>query len=117
MEMHDVPKPEIQHDNEVLIRMERVGICGSDVHYFSEGGIGSQRVVPPWSVGHEGAGVVEAIGGQGKRALQSATASRLILPCPAGNAINVCKAVRTLAAISVFSVVRAKSKAAWPSGW
>ena len=62
MEMQEVPKPEIQHDNDVLIRMERVGICGSDVHYFSEGGIGSQRVQPPWTVGHEGAGVVEAIG-------------------------------------------------------
>ena len=62
MEMQEVAKPEIQNHNDVLIRMERVGICGSDVHYFSEGGIGSQRVVPPWTVGHEGAGVVEAIG-------------------------------------------------------
>lgn len=62
MEMQDVPKPEIRNPNDVLIRMERVGICGSDVHYFSHGGIGSQRVVPPWTVGHEGAGVVEAIG-------------------------------------------------------
>ena len=42
--------------------MARVGICGSDVHYFAEGGIGSQRVAYPWAVGHEGAGVVAQVG-------------------------------------------------------
>jgi L-iditol 2-dehydrogenase len=47
---------------DVLIRVERVGICGSDVHYYSEGKIGSQIVKFPWTVGHEGAGTVEAVG-------------------------------------------------------
>lgn len=62
MAMQDVPPPALAHDTDVLIKMARVGICGSDVHYFSEGGIGSQRVEYPWAVGHEGSGVVERVG-------------------------------------------------------
>ena len=62
MEMRDVPAPTLSRDTDVLIKMARVGICGSDVHYFAEGGIGSQRVSYPWSVGHEGAGVVAKVG-------------------------------------------------------
>ncbi|MBV9850071.1 MAG: alcohol dehydrogenase catalytic domain-containing protein [Armatimonadetes bacterium] len=62
MVMQDVPMAAIARDTDVLIRVARVGICGSDVHYFDEGGIGTQRVEYPWAVGHEGAGVVEAIG-------------------------------------------------------
>ena len=62
MEMQDVPKPVLTGANDVLVRMARVGICGSDVHYFAEGGIGSQRVQYPWTVGHEGAGIVAEVG-------------------------------------------------------
>jgi len=62
MEMQAVPQPKLTSPTDVLVRMARVGICGSDVHYFAEGGIGSQRVQPPWGVGHEGAGIVEEVG-------------------------------------------------------
>jgi L-iditol 2-dehydrogenase len=62
MEMREVPMPTITKDTDVLVKMARVGICGSDVHYFTEGGIGSQRVEYPWTVGHEGGGVVAQIG-------------------------------------------------------
>ena len=62
MTLHDAPMPSLVRDTDVLVRMARVGICGSDVHYFDEGGIGSQRVAYPWTVGHEGGGVVEAVG-------------------------------------------------------
>jgi len=62
MEVQEAPVPELVHPTDVRIRMARVGICGSDVHYFAEGGIGSQRVEYPFAVGHEGAGVVEAVG-------------------------------------------------------
>lgn len=67
MEMGEAPMPEIVRPTEVRIRMARVGICGSDVHYFAEGGIGSQRVQYPFTVGHEGAGVVEAVGADVRR--------------------------------------------------
>ena len=62
MALLEIPQPDIVRDTDVLIRMARVGICGSDVHYFAEGGIGSQRVKYPFAVGHEGAGIVEAVG-------------------------------------------------------
>ncbi len=62
MEMRDIPMPEIKRDNEVLIRMKRLGVCGSDIHYYTTGRIGSQIVSYPFPVGHEGAGIVEKTG-------------------------------------------------------
>ena len=62
MQMQEVPRPALTRDTDVLVRMAYVGVCGSDVHYFAEGGIGSQRVEYPWTVGHEGAGTVVEVG-------------------------------------------------------
>ncbi len=62
MEMMEVPTPEILNDNDVLIRMKILGVCGSDIHYYVSGKIGSQVVQYPFTVGHEGAGLVEAVG-------------------------------------------------------
>ncbi|MBT4823206.1 MAG: alcohol dehydrogenase catalytic domain-containing protein [Lentisphaerae bacterium] len=62
MEMLEVADPAIVNPNDVLIRMKVVGVCGSDVHYYETGQIGSQVVDYPFAVGHEGAGVVEAVG-------------------------------------------------------
>ena len=62
MEMFDVPNPEIRTDDDVLIRMYAVGVCGSDIHYYTTGKIGSQVVTWPFPVGHEGAGIVEKTG-------------------------------------------------------
>ena len=42
------------------MRVEAVGICGSDLHWFEEGAIGDSRLAAPLVVGHEFAGVVEA---------------------------------------------------------
>ena len=62
MEMIELPVPEIIHDNDVLIQMKVVGVCGSDVHYYTRGKIGSQVVQYPFPVGHEGAGEVIKVG-------------------------------------------------------
>lgn len=62
MEMTDVPDPEISGDNDVLIRIKTIGVCGSDIHYYKTGRIGSQVVEYPFRVGHECAGVVEKVG-------------------------------------------------------
>ncbi|MDR1103019.1 MAG: alcohol dehydrogenase catalytic domain-containing protein [Tannerella sp.] len=62
MELFDVPRPEIREDTDVLIRMQATGVCGSDVHYYATGKIGSQVVQYPFPVGHEGAGYVEKVG-------------------------------------------------------
>jgi L-iditol 2-dehydrogenase len=45
-------------DGEVLVGIRSVGICGSDIHYFLEGGLGSFKQPLPMPMGHEPAGVV-----------------------------------------------------------
>lgn len=62
MEMHEVPMPELGGAADVLIRIRTVGVCGSDLHYYTQGRIGSQVVQYPFTVGHECAGTVEAVG-------------------------------------------------------
>ncbi|MFA7231769.1 MAG: alcohol dehydrogenase catalytic domain-containing protein [Victivallaceae bacterium] len=62
MELREVPKPVIAGERDVLIKMTHVGVCGSDVHYYLNGRIGSQVVKYPFAVGHEGAGIVESVG-------------------------------------------------------
>lgn len=42
--------------------MQSVGICGSDVHFWVEGRIGDYVLEAPMVVGHEGSGVVMAVG-------------------------------------------------------
>lgn len=54
----DFPDPEIT-ENEVLVRVEAVGICGSDVHGM-DGSTG--RRIPPLVMGHEAAGVITSTG-------------------------------------------------------
>jgi L-iditol 2-dehydrogenase len=62
MRFMDVAKPAISSDTDVLIRIVTVGVCGSDIHYYTTGKIGSQIVKYPFVVGHECAGIVEEIG-------------------------------------------------------
>ncbi|MEV0134903.1 NAD(P)-dependent alcohol dehydrogenase [Dactylosporangium sp. NPDC050688] len=47
---------------QVVVRIEAVGICGSDVHYYETGRIGKYVVEAPMVVGHESAGTVVAVG-------------------------------------------------------
>jgi len=47
---------------QVQVAVKAVGICGSDLHYFSDGGIGEARCVYPMVLGHEPAGVVRKTG-------------------------------------------------------
>ncbi len=62
IEIREKQVPEITKPDEVLVRMKSVGVCGSDIHYYREGRIGSQIVVYPFTVGHEGAGIIEKTG-------------------------------------------------------
>lgn len=59
IEDHDMPTP---GPGEVLVRMERGGICGSDLHYYNHGGFGTVRLKEPMILGHEVAGRIEALG-------------------------------------------------------
>jgi L-iditol 2-dehydrogenase len=47
---------------QIQVAVKAVGICGSDLHYFSDGGIGEARCVYPMVLGHEPAGIVRKIG-------------------------------------------------------
>jgi L-iditol 2-dehydrogenase len=67
MEMRDIPEPVLVNPKDVKIKMSVVGICGSDIHYYTQGNIGSQIVKYPFTVGHEGAGVVVETGPAVKR--------------------------------------------------
>jgi L-iditol 2-dehydrogenase len=62
MELFEVPDPEIRESTDVLIKMGAVGVCGSDIHYYTTGRIGSQVVEYPFTVGHECAGTVLEVG-------------------------------------------------------
>ena len=47
---------------EVKVAVHKVGICGSDVHYWTNGGIGDFIVKAPMILGHESAGVIVELG-------------------------------------------------------
>ena len=61
LRVDEVPEPE-PGPGQVKVRVRAVGVCGSDVHYYTHGRIGSQVVREPIIVGHEGAGEVVALG-------------------------------------------------------
>ena len=67
IEIADKPIPELKNPDDVLIRIKSVGVCGSDIHYYSTGNIGSQVVHFPFTLGHEGAGVIEKAGNAVKK--------------------------------------------------
>lgn len=62
LEMKEIPDLVITSDDDVIIRMGAVGVCGSDIHYYTEGNIGNQVVKYPFRVGHEGSGTVAEVG-------------------------------------------------------
>lgn len=51
--LSEVPDPTAPEGNEVLLRVECIGVCGSDIHYFRTGRIGEQVVEFPFILGHE----------------------------------------------------------------
>ena len=54
-----IPSPKA---DEVLVKLEYVGICGSDIHYYETGEIGDYVVKPPFVLGHEPGGTVGEVG-------------------------------------------------------
>ncbi len=59
VEMQETSQP---GDGQVLLKMAAGGICGSDLHYYQDGGFGPVRVREPIVLGHEASGYVEALG-------------------------------------------------------
>lgn len=57
LKLHQEPTP-APNPHEVLIRVKAVGLCGSDLHWFQEGGIGDDVISKPLVLGHEIAGEI-----------------------------------------------------------
>ena len=68
MRLVDIPVP-TPLPHEALIRIESCGVCGSDMHYYLDGHIGNQVIRDPLILGHEYAGIVEAVGESADKSL------------------------------------------------
>ena len=66
LRLESVPVAEMG-ESQVLVRIGAGGICGSDLHYYLDGGFGVVRVKQPMVLGHEVAGTVEAVGAKVSR--------------------------------------------------
>ncbi len=84
MELREAPEPEIEKDTDVLLKIAAAGVCGSDVHYYETGRIGSQVVEFPFVVGHECAAIVQETG----RAVTRVKAGRQVVVEPAFSCHN-----------------------------
>ena len=62
--LRDIELPQTLGPRDVRIRMATVGVCGSDVHYYTHGKIGPFVVNEPMVLGHEAAGTVVAVGSE-----------------------------------------------------
>jgi len=58
LRIHEEPVP-VAGEGEKLIRVKSVGVCGSDLHWFAEGGIGDANLDHSLVLGHEFAGETE----------------------------------------------------------
>jgi L-iditol 2-dehydrogenase len=62
IEVREVPAPRIENETDVLLSVSAVGLCGSDIQYYSTGRIGKVVVQYPFIVGHECVAEVEDVG-------------------------------------------------------
>ncbi|NLB27064.1 MAG: alcohol dehydrogenase catalytic domain-containing protein, partial [Bacteroidales bacterium] len=62
MELIGVDVPQLMSPDDVKIRLLSIGVCGSDIHYYTEGRIGTQVVDFPFALGHECSGTIEETG-------------------------------------------------------
>jgi L-iditol 2-dehydrogenase len=93
LRIHDEPTPR-PGPGETLVRVSAVGICGSDLHWFSEAGIGDAKLKQPLVLGHEFAGVIAAGPRQGERvAIDPAVPCNACEYCRQGNP-NLCEHMR-----------------------
>ncbi|MCM3790153.1 NAD(P)-dependent alcohol dehydrogenase [Domibacillus indicus] len=90
-------------DNEVLIKVKAVGLCGSDIHYYEHGKIGDFIVEKPIILGHEVSGEIAELGKdvqglqKGQRvAIEPSKTCDTCIHCQSGR-YNLCKKVEFLA--------------------
>jgi L-iditol 2-dehydrogenase len=106
-----VPEP---GPGEALVRVTAVGICGSDLHWWDEGGIGDSQLSRPLVLGHEGAGVIESGPRRGERvAIDPAIPCGVCRSCRSGYR-NLCPRVRFAGHGGTDGAMR--EFMAWPAG-
>ena len=66
MDLGEAPAPSLRNQQDVLLRVDALGVCGSDIHYFTNGRIGPQTAPFPLILGHELAATVVEAGGEVK---------------------------------------------------
>jgi L-iditol 2-dehydrogenase len=91
----DEPVP-VPGPGESLVRVTAVGICGSDLHWYADGGIGDVRLTEPLVIGHEFAGVIADGPRRGER-----VAVDPAIPC--GNCEPCLNGDRNLCIVVVFA--------------
>jgi L-iditol 2-dehydrogenase len=102
LRLEDRPVPE-PGPREVLVEIATVGVCGSDIHYYEHGRIGSFVVREPLVLGHESSGRVAALGpGASKHAVGDRVALEPGVPCGScrecrAGRYNLCRDVRFFA--------------------
>jgi L-idonate 5-dehydrogenase len=109
VEERKTPQPKT---GEVLVRLGAGGICGSDLHYYHDGGVADFRLREPMILGHEVAGEIAAIG-PGVTALKAgdrvavnpARYCGVCYQCRSGRA-NLCSEVRFFGSASRFPHVQ-----------
>ena len=78
LEERPEPRPGLR---DVVVAVEAVGVCGSDVHYYRHGRIGSFVVTGPLVLGHEAAGTVVAAGAEAAHPVGTRVAIEPGVPC------------------------------------
>lgn len=108
---HEEPEP-VPGPGEELVRVTAVGLCGSDRHWFVDGGIGDATLSRPLVLGHEIAGIVESGPRHGLRvAIDPADPCGQCDVCMAGRS-NLCASLRFAGHGSTDGGLR--SRMAWP---
>jgi L-iditol 2-dehydrogenase len=113
------PPPAVRKDgapgaDEALVRVTAVGICGSDLHWWTEGAIGDARLADPLVLGHEGAGVIESGPRAGQRvAIDPAITCGTCRACRDGYR-NLCYRIGFAGHGATDGMLR--QVMAWPSG-
>ena len=98
LRIEEIEKPELD-SGEALVKVNAVGICGSDIHYYKYGRVGTRLVRKPHILGHEVSGIIEAVG-KNDRGLKKGMAVGIDPSIPCGECelcvkgeYNFCKSV------------------------
>jgi L-iditol 2-dehydrogenase len=111
LRLHDENDP-VPNRDEYLLRITAVGLCGSDVHWYEEAGIGDAKLRQPLVLGHEFAGIIDSGDQQGRKAaVDPAIACRQCRYCEEGNP-NLCANLRFAGHDTVDGAMR--EKICWP---